>query len=137
MSPEAPVPRVLVVDDEPVIALCVQAFLEDDGMLVTTVRSGEEALARVGAGDRFDVCIMDVRLPGMDGATAVARLAALCPALRFAMHTGSAEYTLPDELEELGDIPLLHKPLRDMSPLAATVRRLAGAGASARAGRRP
>jgi CheY-like chemotaxis protein len=119
--------RVLVVDDEPVIALCVQAFLEDDGMEVTIVSSGEEALARVGAGGCFDVCIMDVRLPGIDGATTVARLAQICPTLRFAMHTGSAEYTLPDELSELGEIPLLHKPLRDMTPLAATVRRLAGA----------
>lgn len=118
-------PRVLVVDDEPVIALCVQAFLEDDGMEVTIVSSGEEALERVGAGGCFDVCIMDVRLPGIDGATTVARLAALCPQLRFAMHTGSAEYTLPDELSVLGEIPLLHKPLRDMTPLAATVRRLA------------
>ena len=117
--------RVLVVDDEPVIALCVQAFLEDDGMEVTIVSSGEEALERVGAGGCFDVCIMDVRLPGIDGATTVARLAALCPQLRFAMHTGSAEYTLPDELAELGEIPLLNKPLRDMTPLAATVRRLA------------
>ncbi|WP_157267819.1 response regulator [Azohydromonas aeria] len=121
----AETPRVLVVDDEPVIALCVQAFLEDDGMEVTIVNSGEEALERVGAGGCFDVCIMDVRLPGIDGATTVARLAALCPALRFAMHTGSAEYTLPDELAELGEIPLLNKPLRDMTPLAATVRRLA------------
>ena len=127
--------RVLVVDDEPVIALCVQAFLEDDGMEVTTVRSGEEALERVSAGGCFDVCIMDVRLPGLDGATTVARLAALCPELRFAMHTGSAEYTLPDELSALGEIPLLHKPLRDMTPLATTVRRLAGAGASTKAGR--
>jgi CheY-like chemotaxis protein len=125
----AQTPRVLVVDDEPVIALCVQAFLEDDGMEVTIVSSGEEALERVGGGGRFDVCIMDVRLPGIDGATTVARLAALCPQLRFAMHTGSAEYTLPDELAELGEIPLLNKPLRDMTPLAATVRRLAaGAG---------
>jgi CheY-like chemotaxis protein len=119
------VPRVLVVDDEPVIALCVQAFLEDDGMEVTTVSSGEEALARVGAGGCFDVCIMDVRLPGIDGATTVARLAQICPRLRFAMHTGSAEYTLPDELAALGEIPLLHKPLRDMTPLAVAVRRLA------------
>ena len=117
--------RVLVVDDEPVIALCVQAFLEDDGMEVTIVTSGEEALARVGSGEGFDVCIMDVRLPGIDGATTVARLAELCPALRFAMHTGSAEYELPDDLTALGEIPLLHKPLRDMTPLAATVRRLA------------
>ncbi len=126
MSDDA-VLRVLVVDDEPVIALCVQAFLEDDGMEVTIVRSGEEALEHVGTGRCYDVCIMDVRLPGIDGATTVARLAERCPGLRFAMHTGSAEYELPDELAALGEIPLLHKPLRDMTPLAATVRRLAGA----------
>lgn len=120
--------RVLVVDDEPVIALCVQAFLEDEGLEVSTVASGEEALACVGGGERFDVCIMDVRLPGMDGAAAALRLHALCPALRFVFHTGSAGYLPPQELCALGDVPLLPKPLRDMRQLAAAVRRLTSAG---------
>lgn len=120
-------PRVLVVDDEPVIALCVQAFLEDEGLDVTTLGSGEEAVACVGEGGaRFDVCVLDARLPGLDGAATALRLHARCPALRFVFHTGEAGFEPPAALRVLGEVPVLHKPLPDMRVLAQAVHRLAG-----------
>lgn len=42
-------PRVLVVDDEPIIAENLQAFLEDEGMQVECARSAEQAIARARA----------------------------------------------------------------------------------------
>jgi len=118
---------VLVVDDEPLVAENLQAFLEDDGMLVQAVGSAEHAIALIQQGSRFDVCIMDLRLPGMDGSTAIQALRRLFPGLRFIIHTGSASFTLPSELRALGiaDTCLLKKPVGDMDVLANMVRSLA------------
>jgi CheY-like chemotaxis protein len=120
-------PRVLLVDDEPLVVRNVKAFLEDEGMEVDGVGSAEEALARVRDGAAYDVCIMDLRLPGMDGNLAVHTLHRLQPALRFIIHTGSTSYAIPDELRALGigEPQLLRKPLADMELLADAVRTVA------------
>lgn len=120
---------VLVVDDEPLVATSVEAFLEDEGMRVVSVGSAEAALDLVRAAGRFDVCVMDMRLPGMDGNAAILGLHALCPSLRFVIHTGSANYALPEAVRGIGagDIPVFRKPLRDMGPMAETIRSLAEA----------
>ena len=117
-------PRVLLVDDEPLVVRNVKAFLEDEGMEVDGVGSAEEALARVREGAAYDVCIMDLRLPGMDGNLAVHTLHRLQPALRFIIHTGSTSYAIPDELRALGigEPQLLRKPLADMELFADAVR---------------
>ncbi|MDQ2696787.1 MAG: response regulator [Pseudomonadota bacterium] len=121
-------PWVLVVDDEEMIRENLIAFLEDEGMRVMAVESAEEALHRVRDGCPFAVCIMDMRLPGMDGNAAIRALHARCPELEFIIHTGSSNYALPGDLRELGmsDERVYLKPLDDMTPLAAAVRRLAG-----------
>ena len=121
--------RVLVVDDEPLIAENLQAFLEDERMAVTCVSSAEEALDLVQAGNAFDLCIMDMRLPGMDGDSAIQALHQIDPELQFIIHTGSLDYALTTEIERLGigETQLFKKPLADMAPLAATIRELARA----------
>lgn len=118
--------RVLVVDDEPLIADSVQAYLEDEGIEADSVTSAEEALARVGAACVYQVCIMDMRLPGMDGNAAIRALHGLCPRLRFIIHTGSADYVVPADLRAIGiaNAHLFRKPLVDMGSIAATVRAL-------------
>jgi CheY-like chemotaxis protein len=115
---------ILIVDDEAMIRENLKAYLEDEGMQVTAVESGEEALSYVKNGHSFAVCIMDMRLPGMDGNTSIRRLHALCPDMKFIIHTGSSDYTLPSDLRQLGlnKAQVYLKPLPDMAPLANTVR---------------
>jgi CheY-like chemotaxis protein len=112
-----------VVDDEPQIVTGLRVFLEDEGMQVAGAASGEEALEIARAECRFDVCIMDMRLPGMDGDSAIRALHEACPQLRFIIHTGSADYSIPEDLREIGigERQLFAKPLLDMAPLAETV----------------
>jgi two-component system OmpR family response regulator len=119
--------RVLVVDDEPFIVTGLRVFLEDEGMLVDSAGSGEEAVAIVKSGSGFDVCIMDMRLPGMNGDSTIRALHAICPDLKFIIHTGSADYSIPEDLRALGidESLLFAKPLPDMKPLAETVKVLA------------
>lgn len=121
-------PRVLVVDDEPFIVTGLRTFLEDEGMHVDSAGSGEEAVDIVRNDSGIDVCIMDMRLPGMNGDTAIRTLYEICPELKFIIHTGSADYSIPDDLRAIGidERLLFAKPLLDMTPLAETVAALAG-----------
>ena len=117
---------ILIVDDEAMIRENLKAYLEDEGLQVTAVESGEEALHCVKNGGSFAVCIMDMRLPGIDGNASIRSLHALCPDMKFIVHTGSSDYTLPGDLRKLGlgHAQVYLKPLLDMAPLADTVRTL-------------
>ncbi len=121
--------RVLIVDDEPNLRKNLGFYLEDEGMDVTEAGTVREALEEARAG-RFDVCVMDMRLPDMDGNTAIMMLHEERPDLLFLIHTGTAGYTLPEELRHLGltSDHIFMKPLTDMAPLAAAVFRLAETG---------
>jgi DNA-binding NarL/FixJ family response regulator len=116
-------PRVLVVDDEPFIVTGLRVFLEDEGMQVGSAGSGEEAVDIVRNDSGFNVCIIDIRLPGMNGDATIRALHEICPDLKFIIHTGSTDYTIPDDLRKLGidERQLFAKPQMDMMPLAETV----------------
>ena len=58
-------PRILIVDDEPAVLRLVQELMESFGCLVETATTGREALARMD--QPFDLVLLDVMLPGMDG----------------------------------------------------------------------
>ena len=120
-------PRVLVVDDEPFIVTGLRVFLEDEGMQVNSAGSGEDAVDIARNYPSFDVCIMDMRLPGMNGDATIRSLHEICPGLKFIIHTGSADYSIPDDLRAIGidEKQFFAKPLMDMTPLAETVAALA------------
>jgi CheY-like chemotaxis protein/HPt (histidine-containing phosphotransfer) domain-containing protein len=60
--------RLLVVDDSPINLEVVSLILERNGAVVDTVDSGEAALAMLrDAPDVYDVVLMDIQMPGMDG----------------------------------------------------------------------
>ena len=116
--------RVLIVDDEPLIAEHLTAFLEDEGIEVRTARSAEDALRLIAADPDFDACVMDVRLPGMSGDAAIRAMHRLRPGLRFIIQTGSADYSIPDDLRVMGVLhaQLFKKPLSDMGLLSSALR---------------
>ncbi len=119
-------PSVLIVDDEMLIRENLAAYLEDEEMDVMAEESREGAIALVEAGRLFDVCIMDLRLPSMEGNTAILKLHRLCPTLAFIIHTGLAGYSLPSELRAIGitDKQVFMKPLDDMAVLVDAIRSL-------------
>lgn len=59
--------RVMVVEDEPVVAVGIRSMVEDSGYeVVAMARSGEEALSLLGEANP-DVAVVDLNLPGMNG----------------------------------------------------------------------
>jgi len=66
--------HVLVVEDDPHIRELIALHLGLEGLEIAAVADGREALARLG-GTRFDLVVLDVMIPGVDGVT-------VCKALR-------------------------------------------------------
>jgi CheY-like chemotaxis protein len=82
--------RVLVVDDEPIVARAAERLLA--GYDVTVATSAAEALRRFEAGERFDAVLCDLMMPQVSGMELHARVRALAPdaADRFVFVTGGA-----------------------------------------------
>ncbi len=59
--------RVLVVEDEHHLAEGLRFNIEAEGFEVSVRETGEEALADFAAGERYDLLVLDVMLPGIDG----------------------------------------------------------------------
>ena len=118
---------ILIVDDETMIRENLKAYLEDEGWRVAAFEAVAPALAWLRAGGASRVCIMDMRLPDMDGNSAIRILHQLYPDMKFLIHTGSSSYSLPEDLRAMGldDRRVYQKPLSDMAPLAAAAGRLA------------
>jgi CheY-like chemotaxis protein len=73
-APEQPRPlKVLLAEDNPVNQLLVQKLLGREGHEIITVPNGREALERVEA-ESFDLVLMDIQMPEMDGIQAAGRI---------------------------------------------------------------
>jgi CheY-like chemotaxis protein len=79
---------VLVVDDEELIVSSLSRTLRHDGLFVTGVGSAEEALRRIAVGG-YDLCFLDLVLPGIDGLSALRSIKAEWPQTKVVLMTGS------------------------------------------------
>ncbi len=81
--------RVLVAEDEVAVREFVRRALVHDGHEVTTADDGLEAL-RLLQGDRFDLLITDIVMPGLDGIALALKVAKENPDMAILMMTGYA-----------------------------------------------
>jgi len=101
---------ILVVDDEPGIRQALGEILTDEGYTVTAVGSGEEALAAL-AREIFDLVLLDVRLPGMDGLETLRQLKAAGHRVPVVMISGHATVEQAAQAVREGAADFLEKPL--------------------------
>ncbi|MES9897451.1 MAG: response regulator [Sedimenticola sp.] len=116
---------ILVVDDEESVLLNLVAYVEDEGYEVVSASNGEKALELI-AERKPDLGIMDMRLPGMDGNELIVKAHQVYPKMKFIVHTGSADYAVPAELERigLGEGSVFKKPVSDMAVFTEAINRL-------------
>ncbi|MHB2267340.1 ATP-binding protein [Aliihoeflea sp. PC F10.4] len=98
--------RILMVDDDVLIAMSSVDMLEDLGHEVVEANSGEAALRYLAENEVFDLMITDFSMPRMNGAQLAKAARELRPNLPIILATGYAE--LPDGSEI--DLPRLGKP---------------------------
>jgi len=65
--------RILLVDDEEHIRLLFKEELEEEGYLIDLASNGFEAIEKV-RGERFDLVVLDIKMPGMDGIQALSEI---------------------------------------------------------------
>lgn len=112
---------ILVVDDNPDNLKLVRWTLEDEGYNVTEAVTAEEALDLAARRD-FDLVLMDISLPGMDGKEATRRLRSIpryasTPILAVTAHAISEEQA---EIRTSGVSEVIHKPI-DIKQLLKTI----------------
>src|SRR4026207_1683416 len=78
---------ILIVDDEPGVRSALAGVLGDEGCRGEAVDSGEAALALL-EGRRFDLLLLDVWVPKMDGLETLSRVRALDPEVAVIMISG-------------------------------------------------
>jgi CheY-like chemotaxis protein len=121
--PEGPVAgQLLVVDDEEEIAELIADQLARDGLIVDVATNGQVALDLVRA-RAYDLLIVDLRMPDMDGPQLISRLKRVAPALlsRVIVVTGDALAGELDAVVSSHGFPVLEKPL-DLDMLKREVR---------------
>jgi DNA-binding NarL/FixJ family response regulator len=119
--------RVLLVEDNDVFRQALELLLElQEGIEV--VGAVSEGSAAVGACRAFnpDVCVMDFRLPGMDGVETTIALALDCPTVAVVCLTASASPRELDALMAAGAVACLRKD-QELEEIVAAIR---SAGAS-------
>ena len=102
-------PRLLIVDDDPLLRRALQRVFRAH-YAVTTVEASE-GVALVTKGERFDVILCDVMMPDMDGLQFHDTVAAIEPSQveRFVFMTGGVGKSQRERLVELGK-PVMPKP---------------------------
>src|SRR5271169_6527989 len=102
--------KIMVVDDEPSIRKYLRTLLEVDGFQVETLSSGNDALKRIGGGERPDYIILDVLMPEIDGLETLKQLMQIDRTLNVIMLSCSNEVTTVVEAIRLGALDYLTKP---------------------------
>jgi YesN/AraC family two-component response regulator len=108
--------RILIVDDERLTRISLADFLQEADYEVYTAGDGESAL-QLQQECPFDVCIVDIRMPNIDGVETILALHNISAHSRYLIYTGSPQFTLTSALLELGISKkcLVRKPIIDMS----------------------
>ena len=102
--------NILVVDDERGICDQLTGILRDEGFSVTAVTTGEEALVAVSR-EIFDLVLLDVWLPGIDGIEALRQLRAAGHQIPVVLISGHATAELAVRAVREGALDFLEKPL--------------------------
>jgi len=118
--------KILIVDDEKDLSACIRDYITDESShKVFLAYSGEEGLEELEK-VKPDLCIVDMRLPGMNGNDFIINANIRMSQCSFIIHTGSIDYQLPEQLAQIGITKdfLLSKPIPDMAIFLEKIRKL-------------
>ena len=113
--------RLLFVDDEEELVSAVVERLELRGIDAVGVTSGDEALHRLRE-ERFDVVVIDVRMPGIGGIDVLRTVNRRHPEVKVILMTGHGSAEDSEIGRRLGAIAYLQKPV-DLEDLLTTIDR--------------
>ena len=101
--------RVLLVDDEVDFTDTTKTLLENRGYDVTEVNSGDSAIRTLGQ-EKYDVMVLDLKMPGMDGISTLKEIKKLQLHTQILVLTGHGAIDTALEAIKLGAYDYLTKP---------------------------
>lgn len=101
--------RILLVDDEQDFVEILSMRLEEAGENVTAAYNGQECLDKLET-QEFDVVILDIKMPGMDGIQTLRKIKILYPLVEVILLTGHGTTETAVEGMKLGAYDYLLKP---------------------------
>ncbi len=113
-------PKVLIVDDEKAIRRTLRDILEMEKYEVAEAEDGLSSLVKVKQ-DKFDVIILDIKMPKMDGMDVMDRLNEVAPDVPVIMISGHGDIDTAVEAVKKGAFDFIAKP-PDLNRLLITVR---------------
>ena len=102
--------KVLLVDDEEDFLSTLAERLETRGLKVSTANSGELALAKIEK-EGFDLIILDLAMPGMNGLETLKRIKAKQPEAEIIILSGQGSIKTSIEAMKLGAEDFMEKPV--------------------------
>ncbi len=105
----APIPRILVVDDDPLICKQLERLYTQSGYTAVTDNSAEAAIERLDKED-IDLVVTDIRLPGLNGVELTQRIQEVSPDVPVIVITGYADIQTAVDLLKLGASDYIVKP---------------------------
>ena len=112
---------ILVVDDETIVRESLGAWLREDGHTVETAENGRQAL-RMVAEKPYDLAILDIKMPNMDGLELQRRLGEAAPELTVVIMTAYASVETAVNALKAGAYDYIVKPF-DPDELSHLIRR--------------
>ena len=109
--------RILIVDDDTDTLANLADILSDEGYEIVTACDGEIALQEVSSCDasgetsQFDLCLLDFKMPGMDGVELLQRIHAELPKIQAIMITAYAGNDGVQRALAAGTYKVLRKPV--------------------------
>lgn len=110
-------PKVLIVDDEKGLRLGAKRLLEGEGYYVEAAENGTQGI-ELGTATDFDLALIDVKMPDVDGIEVLRRIKAEHPNTVCLMATGYASYETAVESTKLGAYSYIPKPFTPEELLA-------------------
>jgi len=101
---------ILVVDDDPQVLSSIERLFKKAGYIVSTAKSGKEALGKIDKSD-FDLVVIDIRMPELDGIETVKSIKAIRknkskPDIPVMFITGYADVDANEKAKEFGEVVL-------------------------------
>ena len=103
--------KILVVDDEQFVRHLIRTEFSLEGFDVVVAASGEEAMNLVAA-QSFDLILLDIKLPEMDGIETLGRIKEASPDTEVIMITGSGDIKSAVDCMKLGAADYMTKPFK-------------------------
>jgi len=113
--------KLLVVDDDVQMSEFISLALKNSGYDIDTAFDGQEGVKKV-SGEKFDLVVMDIQMPVMDGITALGEIKKLDPGIEVIIATGHGTMGTAVQSMRKGAFDYIHKPFQ-ISELLSVVER--------------